>query len=282
MPTFRLLAALACALLSSGCATHAVSMQEVREFAQASSALSSYGGLSARYRDTYEREKPYLTPAADKIARENDAKRRAAYEHFTSAQKVLSLYMQTLNQLAGDTRYDLTPKLDELGEGIKANMDTQLEKRHVTAYTGLSRLVTRVILSNYQARSVEQMVQDADDDVQALLEAMSTILRYYAKTSDNEKRTVLGLFDVELPLAVRPQDRMLVTLARIHYLDKSAEYRLVEQRFRLAQEGLDRISLGHRKMRENIRNLRGAEVRRYLAGVARDLIMIRDGLAGTK
>ena len=282
MPTFRLLAALASAVLFSGCVTHTVSMQEVRDFAQASSALAAYGGLSARFRDTYEREQPYLTPAADKLARENDARRRAAYDDFISAQKVLVLYMQTLNQLAGDSRYDLTPRLDDLGDGIKSNMDTQVEKRHVTAYTGLARLVTRVILSNYQARSVDNMVRDADDDVQALLEAMSSLLRYYAKTSDNEKRTVLGMFDVELPLALRPQDRVLMTLAKVHYLNKSTEYRLIDQRFKLALDGLDKISLGHRKMRENMSNLSSAEVRKYLAATARDLVMIREGLAGAK
>lgn len=282
MPTFRLLAALACAVLFSGCVTHTVSMHEVRDFAQASSALAAYGGLSARFRDTYEREQPYLTPAADKIARENDARRRAAYDDFVSAQKVLVLYMQTLNQLAGDTRYDLTPRLDDLGDGIKSNMDTQVEKRHVTAYTGLARLVTRVILSNYQARSVDGMVRDADDDVQALLEAMSALLRYYAKTSDNEKRTVLGMFDVEVPLAARPQDRMLVTLAKVHYLNKATEYKLIDQRFKLALAGLDKISLGHRKMRDNMGKLNSAEVRKYLGATARDLIMIREGLAGAR
>lgn len=282
MPTFRLFAALACAVLFSGCVTHTVSMKEVRDFAQASSALAAYGGLSARFRDTYEREQPYLSPAADKIARENDAKRRAAYDDFISAQKVLVLYMQTLNQLAGDSRYDLTPRLDELGDGIKANMDTQVEKRHVTAYSGLTRLLTRVILSNYQGRSVESMVREADDDVQALLEAMNALLRYYAKTSENEKRTVLGMFDVELPLAMRPQDRMLVTLAKVHYLNKSTEYKLIDQRFKLALAGLDKISLGHRKMRDNMQNLSSDEVRKYLAATARDLIMIREGLAGAR
>ena len=80
-----------------------------------------------------------------------------------SAQKTLVLYMQTLNQLAGEERYDLSPRLAELGEGLKANAETKVEQRHVRAYTGLGRLITRVLLSNYQARSVEAMVRDADD-----------------------------------------------------------------------------------------------------------------------
>ena len=278
MLPLRLIAALASAVLFSGCATHAVNLQEVRDFAAASGKLAGFADLSTRFRTTYSREQPYLTPAADKLARENDARRAAVYQDFLSAQKTLVLYMQTLQQLAGEERYDLSPRLDELGEGLKAAADTKVEQRHVTAYTGLGRLVTRVILSNYQARSVETMVRDGDPHVQALLEAMSALLRYYVKTNENEKKTVLGMFDVEIPFSVRPQDRMLVTLAKVHYTNKSAEYKLLDKRYALAQEGLDKVSLGHRKMRENLHKLNGPEVRKYLAAIGRDLAMIHEGM----
>ena len=67
-------------LLLAGCATTGpVSLQEVREFADASARLGGYAELARRYRDTYEREQPYLSPPADKLARDNDAKRRAVY-----------------------------------------------------------------------------------------------------------------------------------------------------------------------------------------------------------
>lgn len=278
MLPLRLIAALACAVLFSGCATHAVSLQEVREFAAASGKLAGFADLSTRFRTTYAREQPYLTPAADKLARENDARRAAVYQDFLSAQKTLVLYMQTLHQLASDERFDLSPKLDELGEGLKANADTKIEQRHVTAYTGLGRLITRVLLSNYQARSVETMVREGDPHVQALVEAMNTLLRYYARTNENEKKTVLGMFDVEIPFSLRPQDRMLVTLAKVHYTNKAAEYQLIDKRYALAQQGLDKVALGHRKLRENLHNLNAPEVRKYLAAIGRDLAMIHDGL----
>ena len=278
MPSLRLIAALACALLFSGCATHPVNLQEVRDFAAASGKLAGFSDLSTRFRTTYTREQPYLTPAADKLARENDARRAAVVQDFLSAQKTLVLYMQTLHQLAGGERFDLSPRLDELGEGLKAAADTKVEQRHVTAYTGLGRLVTRVILSNYQARSVETMVRDGDPHVQALLEAMGALLRYYVKTNENEKKTVLGMFDVEIPFSVRPQDRMLVTLAKVHYTSKTAEYKLLDKRYALAQQGLDKVALGHRKMRENLNDLKGPELRKYLAAIGRDLLMIHEGM----
>src|SRR6476661_7643457 len=202
------------ALLLGGCATTGqVSLAEVRQFADASARLSGYAELSKRYRDTYEREQPYLSPAADRIARENDARRKAVYDDFISIQKSLVLYMQTLSVLAGDGRYDLSPQLDDLGNGLKANAESGLQQRHIAAYTGLTRLLTRVIASSYQNRSVETMVRDGDADVQVLLEAMISLTRLYAKTNENEKKTVLGIFDVELPFTKGTHERMLETLA---------------------------------------------------------------------
>jgi len=272
------------ALLLSACATTTssgqVSLREVREFADASARLGGYAELARRYRDTYEREQPYLSPAADKLARENDAKRRAVFEDFIAIQKTLVLYMQTLSLLAGDTRYDLSARIDDLGNGLKANSESGLQQRHITAYTGMTRLLTRVIASGYQNRSVETMVRDGDADVQVLLDAMIQLTRLYYKTNENEKKTILGIFDVEIPFSARNSDRMLVTLAKVHDLNKATEYKLIDRRYELALQGLTKVALGHQKMRENLGKLSGDEIRRLLGNYGRDLRTIRDGLSG--
>ena len=272
---------LATALLLGGCATAPgnVNLAEVRDFADASAKLGGYGELSRRYRDTYEREQPYLPAGADKLARENDAKRRAVYEDFVAVQKALVLYMQTLSLLAGDARYDLSASIDDLGNGLKANADSGLQQRHITAYTGLTRLLTRVIASGYQNRSVETMVRDGDADVQVLLEAMISLTRLYYKTNENEKKTILGIFDVEIPFSTKNSDRMLVTLAKVHYLSKSTEYKLLDKRYDLALQGLNKVALGHQKMRENLHNLSAPDVRRLLSGYGRELLALRDAMA---
>jgi hypothetical protein len=283
MQPFRFLAALVLGLALGGCASTGggpVSLAEVREFADASARLGGYSELSARYRDTYLREQPYLSPAADKLARENDAKRRAVYDDFMSVQKSVVLYMQTLSLLAGDTRYDLSAQLDELGTGLKSMSDSHLEQRHIAAYTGLTRLLTRAIASGYQNRSVESMVRDGDADLQTLIDAMITLTRLYAKTNENEKKTVLGIFDIEIPAAQRPQDRMLLTLAKVHYMSKSMEYKIIDKRYDLALQGLGKVSLGHQKLRANLNNLQAPEVRHALANYVRDLRMIRENLGG--
>jgi hypothetical protein len=272
--------ALCCSLLLGGCASTNISLQEVRDFADQSARLGAYNELSTRYRDTYAREQLYLPPAAERLGKETDAKRRAVYDDFVSAQKAVVLYMQTLSLLAGDARYDLSDKLDDLGNGIKANTDSGLDQRHVVAYTGMTRLLTRVIASGYQGRSVETMVRDGDRDLQILLDAMLTLTRLYSKTNDNEKKTILGIFEVEIPIASRPQDRMLVTLAKVHYLNKSAEYKILDKRYALAVQGLTKVALGHQKLRENMAELHGSEIRTILASYVRDLQVIRSGLSG--
>jgi len=279
---FLLTALLGASMLLGGCAAPngPVSLTEVREFADASARLGGYAELSRRYRDTYEREQPYLPAAADKLARDNDAKRRAVYEDFVSVQKAVVLYMQTLSLLAGDARYDLSERIDDLGNGLKANAESGLQQRHIAAYTGLTRLLTRVIASGYQNRSVETMVRDGDADVQVLLEAMISLTRLYYKTNENEKKTVLGVFDVELPFNTKSGDRMLVTLAKVHYLNKSSEYKLIDRRYDLALQGLTKVALGHQKLRENLHKLSDADVRRMLGNYGRDLRLIREGLSG--
>ena len=276
---FAALALLALSMLAGGCATPGkVSLHEVREFAEASAKLGGYSELSKRYRDTYLREQPYLSPIADRVAKDNDVKRRAAHDDFQSVQKALVLYMQTLSVLAGDDRYDLTPQLDDMGTGLKALAGSGIEQRHVVAYTGLTRLLTRVIASGYQNRSVETMVRDGDTHVRVLLEGMMTLTRLYAKTHDNEKKTVLGIFDVEIPFSGKPHDRMLVTMAKVHYQDKATEYKALDKRYDLAQQGLTKVALGHQKMRERIDNLKGDELRHLLGDYARDLRLIYTGL----
>ncbi|WP_426111508.1 hypothetical protein [Massilia sp. PWRC2] len=264
-------------LLLGGCAGSA-SLHEVRDFADQSAKLGAYNELATRYRDTYSREQIYLAPSADQLAKVADARRRAVYDDFISAQKAVVLYMQTLAMLAGDERYDLGGRLDALGKGIKANVESGLEQRHVQAYTGMTRLLTRIIASRYQSSSVQSMVRDGDGDLQTLLDAMLTLTRLYTKTYENEKKTVQGLFDVEIPMANRPQDRMLATLARVHMVSKSAEYKLLDKRYDLAVQGLTKVSIGHRRLREHVDDLHAADLKVLLVGYANDLQAIGLGL----
>ena len=262
-----------------GCATTAQpSLVEVRAFADASASLGGYAELAHRYRDTYQRERPYLSPAADQLARANDARRQAVYDDFVNLQKALVRYMQTLALLAADARYDLGPRIDDIGTGLKTGADSGLTARQITAYTGLTRLLARVVASGYQQRTVDAMVRDGDADVQDLLDAMITLTRLYAKTSENEKKTVLGTLELALASAPRGTDSLLLILARVHLQNKTVEYQLIDKRDALAMQGLVKVAQGHRTLRDNLHQLTRDDTRAMLASYAQDLRIIHDGL----
>jgi hypothetical protein len=73
---------------------------------------------------------------------------------------------------------------------------------------------------------------------------------------------------------------MLVTLAKVHLQNKTAEYKLIDRRYKLAQQGLTKVALGHQKMRENMDKLSSEETRHMLADYVYDLNLIRDALSG--
>jgi hypothetical protein len=72
---------------------------------------------------------------------------------------------------------------------------------------------------------------------------------------------------------------MLVTLAKVHYMSKANEYKLIDKRYDAAMQGLAKVAQGHQKMRENLHNLTSPEVRALLSAYGRDLIALRDALS---
>ncbi|CAN7455968.1 hypothetical protein LJR289_003003 [Pseudoduganella sp. LjRoot289] len=245
-----LLILLAMAVLG-GCAGNP-RLQEAREFAAGSVKLGGYADLTQRFRDTYQREQPYLSAAADQRERAADAARRAAYPDLIAIHEAVQLYMQALGQLADGTQFDLKEPIKAMGAGIKAWPDTGLSDRHVNAYSGLARLLARAATNGYQERAVHSMVRDGDEQLQALLEAMQNLLRYYDKSSDNERDIVLGMLEVEIAYADTPRDRLLAALAKSHRIAKANEYRLIGLRHTLAAKHVAAVAAAHRALAQHL------------------------------
>lgn len=241
------LAVLFATLILGGCAGNP-RLHEAREFAAESAKLGGYADLTQRFRDTYLREQPYLSPAAEQRERAADARRRAAYPDLMAIHAAVQLYMQTLGKLADGEAFDLKEPVKAMGAGIKAWPDTGLTDRHVNAYSGLAQLLARAATNPYQKRAVQAMVRDGDQELQALLEAMQNLLRYYDKSSDNERDIVLGMLEVEIPFADTPRDRLLAALAKSHRLAKRNEYRLIGLRHTLAAKHVAAIAAAHKAL----------------------------------
>ncbi|NGZ88465.1 hypothetical protein [Duganella aceris] len=248
----RLLLILFLAALLAGCAGSTPRMAEVREFAAQSPKLNAYNELTERYCSTYPREQPFLSAAADQREKVLDAERQDACRDFLKLQAGVQAYMQVLGTLAGDQQYDLNDQIKEIGTGIKAWPDTGLLDRHVNAYAGLARLVSRAFTRPMQENAVDDLMRDGAQPVQEVLDAMRTLLRLYDKSNDNEQRIVLGMLETEIPFVDAERNRLLLALAKSQQQSKTAEYRLFGLRYTLARKNLDAIERSHRALAAQI------------------------------
>ncbi|MYM23776.1 hypothetical protein GTP46_14070 [Duganella sp. FT135W] len=248
MKLSRLFLILGLLAILTGCAGSTPRMAEVRAFAAESPKLGAYHELTERYRNTYQREQPYLSPAADAREQQLNARRQQACDDFVQLQYGLQAYMQTLGKLAGDKQYDLEDQVKNLNSGIKAWPDSGLEDRHVNAFAGLTRLIARGITRPLQEQTVNELLREGQQPVQELLDAMRTLLRLYDKTNDNEARTVLGMLETEIPYVDPQRERLLLALARAQRQEKTSEYRLIGLRYTLARKNLDAIEQQHRAL----------------------------------
>jgi hypothetical protein len=257
-----------------GCAN----LEEVQSFAGQSAKLSAYTDLTTRFRDTYEREKPYLAGEAERMAQGNDKKRKEAYADLVKIHHGVALYMQTLAKLAGDDTFDVTRPIGALGSSIRAYPDLGIQKSHVDAFSSLAKITSRWAGSAYQQKAVREMIVEGDAPIQTMLDGMLSMVRYYEKTNENEKDTVLGLFEVEIPFANSPKDRLLSTLAKAHVQSKSSEYQAAKRKYSEAERGLKSIAEGHRNLAENADRLSDQQTKELVERFAKEIQTVRENL----
>lgn len=253
-------------------------LKAVRDYASESAKLSAYTELTTRFRDTYNREQPYLFGQADRLAQENDKRRKAAYDDLIKIHQRVSLYMQTLATLAGENSFDLSKEINSLAGGINAYPDFGIDSKHVDAVSSIAKIVAKWITSAYQERAVRDMVKGGNEPLQTTLQGMEALVRCYKKTNENERKTVLGFFEVEIPFTDSPKDRLLNVLARAHEQTKTAEYKNAELKYDEAEKGIKSIADGHKKLFENIDKLSAEEVKTIISNFAMDIKNIRENL----
>jgi len=274
MKTTKIISALLLTIALVSC----VNLKEVRDYAGESAKLSAYTELTTRFRDTYEREQPYLSGEADRQAQDNDKRRKAAYEDLLKIHQRVVLYMQTLAKLAGEDTFDLSKEVDSLADGIKAYPDPGINDKHVNAVSNISQVITKWITSSHQEHAVRGMVKEGDAYLQTTLEGMMSLVHYYRKTNENESKTVLGFFEVEIPFADSPKDKLLATLARVHVQSKTSEYRNAQLKYDDAEKGIKIVAEGHKQLLENIDKLSKDEVKTMISRFAKDIKTIRENL----
>jgi hypothetical protein len=275
MKTPRVIFPLLVIIGATGCVT---SLNEVREYGKESAKLSAYTELTTRFRDTYEREHPYLFGAADDSAQVNDKKRKAVYRDLIRIHQTVARYMETLAKLAGEETFDLSKDIDALAGGIKANTEMGIDSKQVEAVSNIAKVITRWVTSTAQFTAVQAMVREGDAPLQTTLEGMITLVRYYRNTNENERKVVLGIFESEIPFADTAKDKLLVALARAHMQQKTLEYTTVQPKYDEAEKGIKSVAEGHKELVKNADKLSSSEVKALIDKCAKDIKAVRKDL----
>lgn len=280
---FQVCRALILASIVLSCFAGCASMEVVRDFAAESVRLTEYGELTTHFRDTYQREKLYLFGEADSLARENDRKRQEVYDDLIKIHNNVSLYMKTLAVLADDKTYDLSKGVESLSSGIKKHPEFGIEDNHAESYTKITKVITKWITSSAQHKAVKEMIKEGDEPLQKILDGMMALVRYYKGTLENEKKSILGMFEVELLYEgmLTPEnekDRLLIALARAHVYSLEMEYNKMESKYDDTIKGIQMISEGHKVLRDSVEDISNNEAKKALRSITKDIKSITDNL----
>ncbi len=256
-----------CVLMVSGCAN----LAPVREFANASSELSGFKELTDRYNTTYERERHYLYGPAEQEAIANDKLRKDAYQDLVKIHDAASLYMKTLGKLAGEETFNVTEDMKSVGGSLKKHPGIGITDSEIDAVSSVATIAAKWVMAGAQEQAVKSMVREGDAPFQTLLKAMKKIVRLYAKTNDNERRSVLSVFRANIPYASNPEQRLILVLSKVHQEEKTKEYSLIQTRYARVEQGIDKISLGHATLLKNLEHLSRDEVKDSLQRLSKDI-----------
>jgi hypothetical protein len=262
-------------LLLAACATPP---DGVGQFASASARLAADTTLAARFRDTYEREQPYLSKQLEPAAKAADRKRRAAYDDLAGVHRLLAAYMTALARMAGTQPRDFGAAAGALTEAGASLPGSGLTLKHADAYGRVAASLARALAAHYRQGLLKNMVKDNEADVQTLLAGLRDLVELYRKTHENERRTVLGMLDTELAYAGAARDRLLLILGRSHLADKSAEYRAAARKYTQYTRALEAIALGHRTLAEQIDRLDQPALQAMLAVRAAEIDAGQDAM----
>jgi hypothetical protein len=271
------------AMLGIGlCLSACVNLSEVRKFSAESANLSGYTELTTRFRDTFERETPYLNDENLKAEALNDKGRKEIYPDLIKIHERVSLYLRTLARLAGEETFDLTKPIRGVGDVVKADSAFGIDATQAEAYTGVGTIVAKWATSSAQQRAVRDMVREGNRAFQALLDGLGNLVRLYRKTSAQEEKLVMGFLNVNMAFLNTPKDMLLLTLARAHLQEKKREYSTVNAKFDDAEQGILKILEGHAALVKNVDDLSADEVQTTITRLQQEIKVIREHLQAAR
>jgi hypothetical protein len=275
-----------------GCAN----LDAVRDFSATSAQLGGYREVTRQYLSSPGRRLREIPPdplfAEQKASIEATTRDIAAQkESLATLQSLASGYMTALATLAGDDTIEISDEVDKVSGAVRAFPDLGISAAHVDAVGALARTVTRWTLAARQARDVKTLVQQYGEPMDAVLEAMESVLRSCDGVLRQEHASIEAYNEAKLAYWARPSEAEAASpeLSRRHLLVRTlaqrswdliqAEQRRVDAAVAAARKGVAAVREGHRVMRENIARLSSAEMKGLLRQASADLRAARSQIA---
>ena len=203
--------------------------------------------------------------------------------HLAEVQSVLADYMDALAKLASDQGYGYSRSAGAAetaiaglspAAGANAALAADAQKAGTAAVT-LSSALTGVVLRHAREREMRRLVLGSNDAVQALTQALGTVVAEDYKTVLDNEQGNLKLY-YEAPLALPKADPLVAILVQRQYDNDTAA--LERRREAAADYGAVMKAIGtlHAKLTEAARE--PAAFRQKVTALAPDLLALRNAV----
>lgn len=271
----------------SGCAN----LGAVREFAETSSQITGFQGVTERVISSPDRTLADLpaTPAyaaarAKQVQLQTELK--AQRETLLKLHKTTTGYMAALSGLAGKDAYAISEEINGVAGAITASDLFGVSDDHVNAYASIASKVSNWALAAAQARDVKRMVKDYGPQMSVLLDALGQTLVAYEFVLRQESANAKAVHEARLVhWNSQPGDRLTpgrleavrALSVRSFNADQAERDRAAKARDDLAK-GVAKVRAGHTQLVENVDRLSSKDVQALLKQATADLKVIRANL----
>lgn len=175
---------LAASLAMASCAD----LAGVREFASLSASITGSGEMSARWRDTQERLSAIPQPG-DFPLNVTTGDRKAVHQETEKMLAIVTIYMETMGQLAADNLPSVDSQVAGLTKSLSALPSTPITPQRVEAIGILGNLLS-LPLDAYRQKQVRKLIEQADGPLQNVLAGLVQLAAIYKSDLNNERKAV--------------------------------------------------------------------------------------------
>lgn len=256
----------------------------IRQFSEVSADSASYTALSKDYVQSSERQKRFQDKTHGQELDKNSEERKKQLPIILSLHKGVQEYMLAIGALASDELVSYDKELDSLSNDIKAVKLPHLDDNSINAFSALTKLIAKAATDAYRQRQLNQIIGEANDDFQILINAMSDIVGLdYVSSLKNEEVTMDKLYKkVELESENSKSQQASIQLLKESRDAKQDAIEAKMKSCKLYAEMLKTIGAGHKLLYDNRENLSAEQFLGTLHGYRKEIETLNNAIQELK